>query len=135
MNKKKLQKGGNITNTGYLPDSPDRFNPYNIIPSNNITMNTVPHDILAIPNKGKSKVMKKNSGKYKFPQADYVTEIPLYQSGGPYINDLIPQPMYRMNNIYKPSKEDSVKYKFYFERPFIRFDMVFLKDFEYAFTV
>lgn len=78
------QNGGNITNTGYLNDSPDRNNPYNIIPSNNITMNNVSRDLLAIPNVGNPQIMPANSGKYKFPNATHVTEIPLAKNGGSF---------------------------------------------------
>ena len=42
MKKRKVK----ITNTGYLPDSPDRHNAMNIIPSNQITMDKVPFPII-----------------------------------------------------------------------------------------
>lgn len=80
------QQGGSTT--GYLPNSPDRFNPYNIIPSNTITMNTVPHDVLGIANTGEVKRMKKNSGLHKFVGADSVTEYPMYNIGGELPNSL-----------------------------------------------
>lgn len=86
LNQKQL--GGPISTTGYLPDSPDRFNKYNIIPSNIITMDTVPHDVLAIPDKGKPKLMKKNSGLHKFTGATSVTEFPMMQVGGSIVDTL-----------------------------------------------
>lgn len=78
------QNGGYINNTGYLPQFKTSQNPYNIIPSNDITMNGVPQDLLAIPNVGKPQVMPANSGKYKFPNATHVTEIPLAKNGGSF---------------------------------------------------
>lgn len=71
-----------INNTGYLPNTESSKNSYNIIPSNNITMNTVPIDIIAYPNVGKPQYLEANSGNYNFPNADYVTEIPVAQNGG-----------------------------------------------------
>ena len=73
--------GAYINNTGYLPEFDTSNNPYNIIPSNDITMDGVPMDLLAIPNKGNPKILKSNSGRYKFNNADYVTEIPMAQNG------------------------------------------------------
>lgn len=78
------QKGGAITNTGYLPNSPDRFNDYNIIPSNNITMNKVPYPIMAYPNVGQPMLMQPDQD-YYFPNADYVTEVPVMKDGGIHI--------------------------------------------------
>ncbi len=70
-----------ITNTGYLPDSPDRHNSMNIIPSNQITMDTVPFPIMGIDNLGNQQMMMPGMD-YTFP-GQYVTEIPLgkYQKG------------------------------------------------------
>ena len=70
------------SNLGYLDYSPYKFNPYNIINSNNITMNGVSKNLLLIPNKGKSVFAKANSGNYYFPNASRVTEIPIYQKAG-----------------------------------------------------
>jgi hypothetical protein len=77
MNKRKVR----ITNTGYLPNSPDRYNPMNIIPSNQITMHTVPFPIMGIDNLGNRQMMMPGMD-YTFP-GQYVTEIPLgkYQKG------------------------------------------------------
>ena len=79
---KKLGKwvnGGLINNTGYLDNYKTSNNPYNIIPSNNITMNNVSRDIIAYPNVGLPRLMKANSGRHYFPEADYVTEVPQYR--------------------------------------------------------
>lgn len=70
------------SNLGYLDYSPYKFNPYNIINSNNITMNGVSKNLLLIPNKGKAVFAKANSGNYYFPNASRVTEIPIYQKAG-----------------------------------------------------
>lgn len=68
-----------MSNTGYLKDSPDRFNPMNVIPSRNITMKNVPHPVLGIDNKGNVKLMTPGKD-YKF-KGNQVTEIPLRQTG------------------------------------------------------
>ena len=83
MKKRKVR----ITNTGYLPDSPDRNNDMNIIPSNQITMKNVPFPILGIDNMGNRQMMMPG-GEYSFP-GQYVTEIPLgkYQKGKEVTSD------------------------------------------------
>lgn len=77
---------GGLTNTGYLNDSPDRFNDYNIIPGGLITMDNVNRNIMAYPDKGKPKLLKSNSGLHRFPGAGQVTEIPVAQKGGQTID-------------------------------------------------
>ncbi len=77
---KKLKNGGAITNTGYLPDSPDRFNDYNIIPSNQITMKKVKYKILGTDDQGNQQIMHPGMD-YTFP-GNYVTEVPIKQDGG-----------------------------------------------------
>jgi hypothetical protein len=74
-----------MNTTGYLKDSPHRFNKQNIIPGEDITMDNVSIPLLLRPNKGKSRIVMPNSGEYKFPGADFVTETPLasYQTGSP----------------------------------------------------
>jgi hypothetical protein len=83
---KKYQNGGYST-TGYKADSPDRNNPYNIIPSGRITMQNVPHSVLGIDNFG-NKQMMMPGGEYQF-QGNEVFEMPVMKSGGtvPTIND------------------------------------------------
>lgn len=77
----KHQNGG-VSNTGYLANSPDRFNDFNIIPSGVITMDNVNHDVMAYPDGDNPKLMKKNSGKYKFKNSKNVLEVPVHQNGG-----------------------------------------------------
>lgn len=75
-----------INTTGYLNNSPNRFNKKNIIPSNIITMQGVDIPLLLRPNKGKAKIAMPNSGEYKFPKADFVVETPLFQPGGSFFD-------------------------------------------------
>lgn len=80
----KLQNGGYINNTGYLRNSETKHNPYNIIPSGNITMEGVDIELDAIPFKNGNPQQKRTltpGNNYKF-DADYVLEIPKYQNGG-----------------------------------------------------
>lgn len=74
---KKFEDGGNINETGYLPEFESSNNLFNIIPSNNITMDGVPQDLLAIPNNGKPQILPANSGKYNFKGASAVFEMPI----------------------------------------------------------
>ena len=76
-----FQKGGLINNTGYTPGTPSMNNPYNIIPSSNITMQNTPFPILGIANTGEHKVMMPGNN-YKFSNADYVAEVPMMGFGG-----------------------------------------------------
>lgn len=83
MKKLKCKTGGvisNITKTGYLPDSPDRNNDYNIIPSNQITMDKVQHPVYGIDDQGNQQMMYPGNN-YSFP-GNYVTEIPVKKTGG-----------------------------------------------------
>lgn len=82
----RYQTGGYST-TGYKADSPDRNNPYNIIPSGRITMNNVPHPVMGIDNRGNAQYMVPG-GEYQFP-GDRVFEVPAMQHGGiiPTVND------------------------------------------------
>lgn len=83
------QSGGKISTTGYKADSPDRNNPYNIIPSGRITMQNVPHPVLGIDNFG-NKQMMQPGGEYQFP-GNRVFEVPVMQKGGLppiYVNSL-----------------------------------------------
>lgn len=76
-----FQKGGLINTTGYTPGTSSMNNPYNIIPSSNITMQNTPFPILGIANTGEYKVMMPGNN-YKFSNADYVAEVPLNKYGG-----------------------------------------------------
>lgn len=76
---KKYQNGGYST-TGYKADSPDRNNPYNIIPSGRITMQNVPHPVLGIDNFGNKQMMQPGA-EYQFP-GETVFEVPAMKEGG-----------------------------------------------------
>ena len=65
---------------GYRRDSPDKNNPYNIIPSGNISMKNVDHPVLGIDEYGNMKWMIPNED-YQFP-GNTVLEIPYMQQGG-----------------------------------------------------
>jgi hypothetical protein len=66
---------GNVTNTGYWPDSPDRNNDFNIIPSNNITMEGMDMPLLGVSNTGDKKLMVPGKN-YKF-KGESVMETPV----------------------------------------------------------
>lgn len=64
---------------GYKRNSPDVNNPFNIIPSGNITMKDVDFPVIGTDNLGNTKVMQPG-GEYKFP-GDMVFEVPMAQKG------------------------------------------------------
>jgi len=74
----RFQKGGigNISIRGYKSDSPDRFNAFNIIPSNHITMQDVPHPVWGVDDTGASQLMMPGND-YRFPGRT-VFEVPVY---------------------------------------------------------
>jgi|11_taG_2_1085331.scaffolds.fasta_scaffold00034_47 GH24 family phage-related lysozyme (muramidase) len=65
---------------GYKADSPDVNNPFNVIPSGNITMKGVDFPVIGTDNLGNTKLMKPGKD-YKFP-GDMVFEVPMAQRGG-----------------------------------------------------
>ena len=69
-----------FSKNGYKRNSKDRNNPYNIIPSGNITMEGVDFPVFGMDNLGHSKVMMPGAN-YTFP-GNTVFEIPLVQNGG-----------------------------------------------------
>ena len=69
---------------GYKNDSPDVNNPYNIIPSGNITMKGVDFPVHGTDNYGNQKMMYPGND-YKFP-GDQVFEVPMARSGGALLN-------------------------------------------------
>jgi hypothetical protein len=79
---------GGVSREGYRSNSPDRFNPYNIIPSGNISMKNVPHPVLGIDDTGLQQMMYPGAN-YQFP-GQAVFEVPMrgfgsnmrYQQGG-----------------------------------------------------
>jgi hypothetical protein len=85
---KRKQMGGLVNSTGYTPGSGTEFNPMNIIPTGNITMQDVPKNILAVPfknNKAQMPVMMDPKTDYAF-DADYTME---FAMGGEY--DVTPE--------------------------------------------
>jgi hypothetical protein len=66
---------GNVTKTGYWPDSPDRNNDFNIIPSNEITMEGMDMPLMGVSNTGDKKLMLPGKN-YKF-KGESVMETPL----------------------------------------------------------
>ena len=69
-----------FSKNGYKRNSKDRNNPYNIIPSGNITMEGVDFPVFGMDNLGHSRVMMPGAN-YTFP-GNTVFEIPLVQNGG-----------------------------------------------------
>ena len=68
-----------FSKNGYKRNSKDRNNPYNIIPSGNITMEGVDFPVFGMDNLGHSRVMMPGAN-YTFP-GNTVFEIPLVQNG------------------------------------------------------
>lgn len=87
-----------ISTEGYKEDSPDRHRPYNIIPSDQITMSRVPHPVYGIDNLGNTQMMMPG-GEYTFG-GDYVLEIPM-QAGGQAYQDSLTVHNYGESNIKK----------------------------------
>jgi hypothetical protein len=84
------QDGGSVSTDGYKRDSPDRFNAFNIIPSNQITMKDVPHPVMGRDDLGNQRMMLPGY-QYVFP-GSYVTERPVpwskMQRGGSVVDYL-----------------------------------------------
>lgn len=99
INKNVLKKR-QVSTEGYKRNSPDRFNPYNIIPSGNITMEDVDFPILGIDNYGNKKVMTPG-GNYTFP-GDTVLEFPIAQKGTETPKYDFNELAERLNNSYDP---------------------------------
>ena len=74
---------GSVTSTGYWPDSPDRNNDFNIIPSNEITMEGMDMPLMGMDNLGNTQYMTPGNN-YTFP-GSYVTETPIAKQGGMYL--------------------------------------------------
>jgi LysM repeat protein len=70
---------------GYKRNSKDRNNPYNVIPSGNITMENVDFPVYGVDNLGNEQIMMPGAN-YTFP-GNTVLEVPLAQNGGdlPYL--------------------------------------------------
>jgi hypothetical protein len=76
---------GSVTSTGYWPDSPDRNNDFNIIPSNNITMEGMDMDLIGQDDEGNTQYMTPGNN-YNFP-GNYVTETPVAKQGGMFLGN------------------------------------------------
>jgi hypothetical protein len=74
---------GSVTSTGYWPDSPDRNNDFNIIPSNEITMEGMDIPLMGMDNLGNTQYMTPGNN-YTFP-GSYVTETPIAKQGGIFL--------------------------------------------------
>lgn len=95
-----MQTGGYVNNTGYTPGTDTFNNPFNIIPSGNITMKNIPFPIMAYPNVGSPKMLYPG-GKYNFPKATSVLEIPSMQIGGDAYSGYSEQPAPQEQSIAK----------------------------------
>tara|TARA_R110000765_G_scaffold44935_5_gene92915 strand:+ start:497 stop:4789 length:4293 start_codon:yes stop_codon:yes gene_type:complete len=71
--------GGNVSTEGYKSNSPDVNNPFNIIPSGNITMKGVDFPVRGVDNLGNEKIMYPGE-EHQFP-GDMVYETPVVQKG------------------------------------------------------
>lgn len=74
---------GSVTSTGYWPDSPDRNNDFNIIPSNEITMEGMDMPLMGMDDLGNTQYMTPGNN-YTFP-GSYVTETPIAKKGGMFL--------------------------------------------------
>lgn len=72
-------KSGGFSTQGYKRNSPDVNNPYNVIPSNQITMKGVDFPVMGTDNMGYQQMMYPGQD-YTFP-GEYVTEFPLKNMG------------------------------------------------------
>lgn len=97
-----------ISKRGYLDNSPYRNRPFNVINSNNITMNGVSKPLIGVSNLGEVKVMPPNSGEHNF-RGSQVTEFPLrkYQSAGAFIGP--PEYLYNLDLFKNDIKPDLYK--------------------------
>jgi len=68
-----------LSTKGYKRNSPDVNNPYNVIPSNQITMRGVDFPVLGVDNMGNRRLMEPGND-YTFP-GNYVTEFPMKNMG------------------------------------------------------
>lgn len=76
---KNKYKSGGFSTEGYKRNSPDVNNPYNVIPSNRITMKDVDFPIRAISDTGDERIIY--PGEEHLFQGNYVTEFPLKNMG------------------------------------------------------
>ena len=87
MKKKYTRKSNPVNNTGYTPGYSTENNPFNIIPSENITMRNTPYPVQGTPldqngyPMGDSIAMQPGQD-YKFGGASFVFETPNFAKGG-----------------------------------------------------
>lgn len=87
MKKKYTRKSNPVNNTGYTPGYSTENNPFNIIPSENITMRNTPYPVQGTPldqngyPMGDSIAMQPGQD-YKFGGASFVLETPNFAKGG-----------------------------------------------------
>jgi len=79
-----------ISFDGYRNDSPDRYNPVNIIPTGRISMRDVNYPVFGIDEYGNGGIMYPGND-YQFT-GNTVLEIPMMQRGGQPVYDNIPSP-------------------------------------------
>ena len=84
---------------GYKRNSKDRNNPYNVIPSGNITMEGVDFPVFGMDNLGNSRVMMPGAN-YTFPGSS-VFEVPLAQGG-----DEVQEPKFTINKYNQVNTPD-----------------------------
>jgi len=80
-NARTYQTGGKLSTTGYKSNSKDKNAPWLTIPSGNITMQNVPHPIMAYPNNDQPTLMQPQQ-EYLFPNSSRVVEVPVKKNGG-----------------------------------------------------
>src|SRR5690554_5115748 len=83
----------NINTTGYTDNTNTAYNNFNVIPSNNITMQNTSTPILGqgldeYGNPITQPVVMQPGQDYQFGNASFVEETPLYQLGGFYNSEL-----------------------------------------------
>lgn len=102
-----FEKGGIVNTTGYLKGAKTNKNPFNLIPSSNITTKNMIGDIFAIPllgngGFGKGMILKPNSGDYNFGSGvSSVLELPMFAKGG-RVSGLLKK--HGLSGVNKPKK-------------------------------
>ena len=89
---------------GYKRNSPDVNNPYNIIPSGDITMKGVDFPVRGYGNNGVVQDMTPGVPHYDYGNADYVVEVPMAQDGGD------PEMLFKDEYNTALTEEEKIKY-------------------------
>lgn len=100
------QYGGMVNTTGYKDGTATAKNPYNIIPSGNITMKGVSQPVMAFPQNGAPVLMMPDKD-YKFDDSDFVLEVPLYALGG-YLQNLQQGGQVPVEQMQQPQQEQQI---------------------------